>query len=688
MAQQDPALPPTNDGAGSTAAPPAGSGVDVALASEPVRPPKPEVPPELLPVVDATVGDARYALYPRTGARAWLRGKLAAIRLPAVIATYVGYVVVSLVTVWLSGQTPTWSDVLQTLYFARLADLWQSHLTIAIAVTVLLVGLVMAIFLLAEVAHADLKREARILDLRARCERWQEADQLWLANHVRLEAIREEARRQAQAAQARAEEAYAAATARAGEPAPAPQGPPDDRGLLPAAPRFVGREADLAWVLDRLRARAVTGITALGGLGGIGKTALAAEAVRRLHAEGLYRDGIAVVVCVGLSDPAEVLRRVVARFDPQRKPPRERQPDEAEDVYLAALAGAATTLLNGQDALVVLDNVEPSLPAARVVAPLRAAGVAVLLTARQTLPAEAVDPKGTRMLDLLPLDEATDVFAEYYGRGAALDLTPAERAAAEAIALDLGRHTLAVKLAAAYARDAVRDLAALAGELADPARALALPEDEVPGGVQRSFAASVEALPDEPRRLFAGLAAVATNEFGREAALALGRGLGLAEPDLALDLLVRRALLQATTERSLPEAADRERRVLHPLLRALATRAFARWSDDDRANAARALAAWYAGYANRGGSAIHPARAADEANIIGALEWARGQGEDRLEAELCWGLAQYWRDRGKTREALPTCRRPSLRPSGWRARRASARTASASATWSARTRKS
>ena len=200
----------------------------------------------------------------------------------------------------------------------------------------------------------------------------------------------------AMTAQATAEQALAAAQARGEAPPPAPLGPPDDRGLLPAAPRFIRREADLAWVMARLRARAISGITALGGLGGIGKTALAAEAVRRLREEeGAFPDGIAVVLCHGLSDPGEVLRRVLARFDPRRAPPRERAADEPGAVYLAALGDAATALLTGKDALVVLDNVEPDLTGvASVVAPLRAAGVAVLLTARQALPAGAVDRGG------------------------------------------------------------------------------------------------------------------------------------------------------------------------------------------------------------------------------------------------------------------------------------------------------
>src|SRR5260221_2632921 len=86
---------------------------------------------------------------------------------------------------------------------------------------------------------------------------------------------------------------------------------------------YVGRQADLEWVLDRLRQGGASAITALRGLGGIGKTTLAAVAVRQLQQEGRFPDGVAVVLCQGLTDPADGLPRGVIRFDPYRRaPPR------------------------------------------------------------------------------------------------------------------------------------------------------------------------------------------------------------------------------------------------------------------------------------------------------------------------------------------------------------------------------
>src|SRR5690348_17066449 len=57
---------------------------------------------------------------------------------------------------------------------------------------------------------------------------------------------------------------------------------PFDEAKLPMPPFFVGREADLRWLLDQLKADKVVNIAALRGLGGIGKTALAAKALHQL----------------------------------------------------------------------------------------------------------------------------------------------------------------------------------------------------------------------------------------------------------------------------------------------------------------------------------------------------------------------------------------------------------------------
>ena len=427
----------------------------------------------------------------------------------------------------------------------------------------------------------------------------------------------------------------------AGGAALEPQGPPfDHKELLPAPEHFVGRQEDLDWLLRQLQPGKTAAITALGGLGGSGKTALAAVAVRELRWRGRFRDGVAVVLCQGLTDPADVLARVLTRFDPYRRAP------EATD--LPGLSDHAQRVLHQKKALVVLDNVEPELTDLdKIIAPLRAAGAALLLTARHTLPRAAVPLEASRMLDLLSDQEALDLFAQSYGRADAAALSPDDLAAAKRIVTVLERHTLAVKLAGAFAADAGRDLAALAGELeSDP---LKVPEGETPRAVALAFAKSTEALPDDAFWLFAALAAFPTAEFSRQAVLGLLSATDIEDSETALNLLVLRKLVDASTNDAMPAGSARERLRLHQLMRSFAADHFAQWPEDQRHNARLVVAQYYAAYTN---AIPDRAKGYDEANITAALEWAREQGQDELTAELCSGMQYFWHSRWRTAASL------------------------------------
>lgn len=426
-----------------------------------------------------------------------------------------------------------------------------------------------------------------------------------------------------------------------GHPVLEPQGPPlDHNELLPAPDHFVGRKEDLDWLLQQLQPGKTAAIIALGGLGGIGKTALAAVAVRELRRRGRFRDGVAVVLCQGLTDPADLLRRVLTRFDLFRRAP------EAAD--LASLSDHAQRMLHQKKILVVLDNVEPELTdLEKVVAALRSAGATLLLTARHILPRIAVPLEASRMLDLLSEQEALDLFAQSLGCKDAASLSPGDQAAAKRIVATLERHTLAVKLAGAYTIDAKRDLATLAGELEiDP---LKVPEGETPRAVSLAFAKSTEALPNDARWLFAALAAFPTVEFGRRAALALAKAAGLSDPETSLNLLVLRKLVEASTKETIPEDSDRERLRLHQLMRSFAHDHFDQWPEEQRRNAKYTLTSYYAWYSNQ---APETALGADESNIVKLLEWAEESGEEELIVELCAGMAGFWRDEWHTSGGL------------------------------------
>ena len=428
-------------------------------------------------------------------------------------------------------------------------------------------------------------------------------------------------------------------------------GPPQDAALLlPPPDHFVGRQADLSWVVQRLSTSGICAITALGGLGGIGKTTLAAMAIHQLlrQRQERFPDGIAVVLCQHLVEGAEVLRRLLSRFDPARRVP------EIND--LGRLADLAHARLQGKTALVVLDNVEPALPITQVLAPLQAAGVSVLLTARHRLPRAAVPAEASRRLDLLDREEALELFllaraGEQSGMPGPV-LTPRDQAAARTMVETLGRHTLAVKLVGAYAGIEQRDLEGLAAELADPTRVLALPgEDETPEAVRRSFTLSVDSLPEGARQLFVGLGTFATLETGRQAVLALGGGLGQVHPEESLHMLVVRALVEPHLRLDLPLGSDRERLRLHPLLRALSSDQFGQWPQDQQERARRAVAEHLAGYAQAHQSS-YGVLAADESNLIGALEWAHTESRPELVATRAHGLRYFWQDRGRYRAGV------------------------------------
>jgi tetratricopeptide (TPR) repeat protein len=425
-------------------------------------------------------------------------------------------------------------------------------------------------------------------------------------------------------------------------------GPPYDLVELPIPERFVGREQSVEWTLRRLAPEedgaptsGLASIAAANGLGGIGKSALAGQVARILYATNRFPDGIAVVRCNGLSDPAMVLRRALSRFDPQRSEPQDTEPQALHDL--------ARQIFSTRRALVILDNVEADWPVEQVVQPLRAAGAAVLLTSRVRMPASAVPQEASRMLEILSPDEAEDLFAEYFGRGAGLDLTLAEQEQVGRIVRALGYHTLAVKLAAARAQG--RDLEVLAREY-EVDRRLGVNLKDGTEAVHAMLVSSLAALSEPARRLFALLAAFATAEVGRRAILGVAERLELLSPSASLEALTDLRLADAIPNAALSPQADRERVRLHPLVRTYAEEQFETWDEQDRGNAQMAVAVWYAAYTN---AMPNGALAPDEENIIGALRVAHAAANaelDRLAAQICGGMAEFWRNTGRTQAGL------------------------------------
>lgn len=434
---------------------------------------------------------------------------------------------------------------------------------------------------------------------------------------------------------------------------------PFDEALLLEPVHFVGRTEDITWLMERLKVGGTAGITALRGLGGIGKTSLAAIVVRKLHEEGEFPDGIAVILCQDLKEPTEVLQRVLSRFDPH--------PHNPETKNFADLSKIAYQLLHGKKLLIVLDNIRPDLDIEQVVVPLRNAGATLLLTSRHILSYNAVPTNAVRKLGLLSSDEALELFAHSLGKENPAQFSQFERETAQRIINALDRHTFAVKLSGIYAANLDRDLETLATLLENPQKAFESVEDELPQTVKRIFDRSFEALPEETQLLFCALAAFETVDFSRNAAIALLSGLHKAFSETRTNvlsethtnILVRLSLIDAFVNDEMPRRiSDRERLRLHPLLRALAVAQFEKWPEERRHRAYHVVAEYYASYAIRllndlsDPDGIAVALDPDVKNMTASLEWAYRQENNQQVMAICSSMQCLWNYQANTNAVL------------------------------------
>jgi tetratricopeptide (TPR) repeat protein len=225
-------------------------------------------------------------------------------------------------------------------------------------------------------------------------------------------------------------------------------------------------------------------------------------------------------------------------------------------------------------------------------------------------------------------------------------LSASENAAASRILKILRGHTLALKLTAAYAAVSRRPLVSIAAELANDAKARDATSSKAGRQfpVQLAFYQSVRELSNDDRHLFAILAIFRSNDIGRNAILEVAKAVDIGDAKSGIDTLARRAFADARLNDHIPIPADRDRIVLHPLLRALAEEMLGQVRKERRLSAERAAAHYYAEYIS-----LIPGRwlAPDEANIIGALAWAHEHGEHELVASLCDGMRVFWETRGR-----------------------------------------
>ncbi len=209
--------------------------------------------------------------------------------------------------------------------------------------------------------------------------------------------------------------------------------------LMTASTSLIGREKELNWLSQRLRPKIFRNVVALVGPAGCGKTTLARAALKQGKNE--FYDGIAVIDCLNLTNPLDILSAILARFAPRRMGLQ-----HYDDV---ALTNVAVEIMKGYRVLVVLENVGAQLQQLEyVIEPLQQAGTAILVLTRDTLN-ERLFPVDTFLnLEGLQSDDARALFSERAG----LTLThPADFQAADAICTLLKGNPLAITLMAAFA---------------------------------------------------------------------------------------------------------------------------------------------------------------------------------------------------------------------------------------------
>ena len=404
---------------------------------------------------------------------------------------------------------------------------------------------------------------------------------------------------------------------------------PEAQGLRAPLTSFVGRDQDLADVLELIgRARLIT----LTGAGGAGKTRLAIEVAR--SAAGLFADGAWLADLAGIATPALVVSRVM----------------EALGVRQASERSAVTALLyrlQQAELLLVLDNCEHVLAAcADLVDELLhgAPGLKVLATSREPLgvPGEEAYPVAPLGLPESTGDEAAAHAAAvrlFIERGAAANASAATGRAPVSVVARICRNLDGLPLAIELAAARMRSLTAeeIEQHLADKFRFLRYSQPVADSRHQTLKAAidwSYQMLTEDERQLFRELSVFAGG-FSLPAAAAVccegdtGRALDL------IDRLVAKSLLEA-------DAADGETRY-----RTLATiREYAAEHLDGSAGADQARrkhAITFLRVAEQERELDCLAREHD--NFRAALDWSLAAGLD-IGPRLAAALGGFWLARG------------------------------------------
>ena len=403
---------------------------------------------------------------------------------------------------------------------------------------------------------------------------------------------------------------------------------------VPATP-FVGRDAELAEVLDLLRRDDVRLLT-LTGPGGTGKTRLGLQAVAAVSDQ--YRGGVYWVPLAPVRDPGLVLR---------------------EAAHVLGLTDDLAGHVGDRSVLLLLDNVEQVIDVAPELVGLLAQcpNLRLVVTSRETLrvPGEQVYP-----VPPLEDDEAVRLFT---ARARAVDLAFQATPAVATLCARLDRLPLALELAAARTRVLTVDqLLDRLGQRLDLLRA-GRGSDPRQQTLRATIAWSHDLLEPEEQELFARLAVFRGGCRLETAEQVCGADLDVLQALVDKSLLRTRAggrfwMLETIREFAADRLADSGE---EPSLRA-------RHAEHFLATAEQAAPHLRSGRPGPWSARLE----ADLDNLRAALEWYDGQGCPHEYLHLAALLVELWQSRGflaEGRDVLARALRaadvdPSLRARG------------------------
>ena len=389
---------------------------------------------------------------------------------------------------------------------------------------------------------------------------------------------------------------------------------------IPSRPaHLIGRDADVAAVLDLVsRARLVT----ITGVGGVGKTSLALEIAHRVQAIGFAElaplagpEGVpdAIVQAIGGAvDPAASPRETLLRLIPSR------------------------------DGLLVLDNFEHVNASAPLVAELLEAAprLTLLVTSRAAL---ALRGEQRYPLEPLSLDAAADLFVERArARNAGFQSTETDVAAIAEVCRRVAALPLAIELAAA--RTSVLSPGEIAARLEDGLGSGPVDAPQRQQTMRATLDWSHRLLDDDEAEAFARVSVFAGGCTVAAAEEVTGASLDTLDGLVAKSMVVRRVGADGSSRLAL----------LEPV------REYAAGRLVDRNDTERRHADHYLRLAReiepelRAGAQVEAVRRIDveAANIRAALSWARAAGDAAGVLDAAVALEEWWFERGLWTEAI------------------------------------